>query len=252
MHLDRRTSGGMASFSIQHIRSHHRLYDHYWKYYNQMVGWFRHYRMFNRSYKCNQRRQKICRNMHRNVNDSTESQKRFCHKHHDVSRKNCDHSRYSRRGNSHSSRRVTKADLKWNKSKKSQGLVVKGIIKTEEISTNKASEAQLEMEITEEMIAFFEHSAKHREELKAMKKDKYSTEEEQYVSLENMSVTGPFQRSKLPPVTLSSTNRTKEMKDLYGKAVPTIHGMETAMQLSFDRFCDIKCPKLWPNIPLKM
>ncbi|XP_022254869.1 gem-associated protein 8-like isoform X2 [Limulus polyphemus] len=246
-YLDCRTAGKMASFSIQHIRSHHRLYDHYWKYYNQMVGWFRHHRMFNHSFKLHQRRQRICRN----IKDSTDLQKKFCHRHQDVRRKICDHSKSSIRGNSRSNRRGTKAYIKWNKSGKSQGLVVKGIIKKEENSTKKASEVQLEMEITEEMIAFFEHSAKHKEEL-TKKKDRRSIEEEQYVSLENMSVTGPFRRSKLPSVTQPSTNRTKEMKELYGKAAPTIHGMETAMQLSFDRFCDTKWPKLWPNIPLKM
>jgi gem associated protein 8 len=46
--------------------------------------------------------------------------------------------------------------------------------------------------------------------------------------------------------------RTQEMKLMYGEAAPMILGMETAMQLSFDRNCDLRQPKLWPNIPLKL
>lgn len=46
--------------------------------------------------------------------------------------------------------------------------------------------------------------------------------------------------------------RTQEMQLMYGKASPMILGMETAMQLSFDRNCDLRQPKLWPHIPLRL
>jgi gem associated protein 8 len=42
------------------------------------------------------------------------------------------------------------------------------------------------------------------------------------------------------------------MQLMYGKAAPMILGMETAMQLSFDRNCDLRQPKLWPHIPLRL
>jgi hypothetical protein len=55
-----------------------------------------------------------------------------------------------------------------------------------------------------------------------------------------------------PPLNQIGLRRTKEMKLMYGEAAPMILGMETAMQLSFDRSCDLRQPKLWPNIPLKL
>jgi gem associated protein 8 len=55
-----------------------------------------------------------------------------------------------------------------------------------------------------------------------------------------------------PPRKQIGLQRTEEMKVMYGEAAPMILGMETAMQLSFDRNCDLRQPKLWPNIPLKL
>lgn len=46
--------------------------------------------------------------------------------------------------------------------------------------------------------------------------------------------------------------REEEMKLLYGDGASMIVGMETAVQLSYDRYCDTKSPKYWPNIPLKL
>lgn len=46
--------------------------------------------------------------------------------------------------------------------------------------------------------------------------------------------------------------RTAEMTKLYGKGAAMIHGMETAVQMSYDRTMDIHQPKFWPNMPLKI
>ena len=48
------------------------------------------------------------------------------------------------------------------------------------------------------------------------------------------------------------SRRTSEMKQLYGKGAAMIHGMETAIQMTFDRNKDLKQPKLWPNMPLRI
>jgi gem associated protein 8 len=61
-----------------------------------------------------------------------------------------------------------------------------------------------------------------------------------------------FDDAVLPPRKQIGLQRTEEMKLMYGEAAPMILGMETAVQLSFDRNCDLKQPKLWPNIPLKL
>lgn len=42
------------------------------------------------------------------------------------------------------------------------------------------------------------------------------------------------------------------MMKLYGKGAAMIHGMETAVQMSYDRTVDIQQPKFWPNMPLKI
>ena len=55
-----------------------------------------------------------------------------------------------------------------------------------------------------------------------------------------------------PPSERPGVKRTAEMKLLYGKGAAMIHGMETAMQLTFDRNCDMKQPKLWPHLPLNI
>lgn len=47
------------------------------------------------------------------------------------------------------------------------------------------------------------------------------------------------------------TKREKYLQ-LYGEKGDRINAMETAMQLTFHRNCDIKQPKLWPNMPLKL
>ena len=44
------------------------------------------------------------------------------------------------------------------------------------------------------------------------------------------------------------SRRTTEMKQLCGKGAAVIRGMETAIQMTFDRNKDLKQPKLWPNM----
>ena len=63
---------------------------------------------------------------------------------------------------------------------------------------------------------------------------------------------GKNKATVLPPAERPGVKRTSEMKLLYGNGAAMIHGMETAMQLTFDRNCDIKQPKLWPQLPLNI
>lgn len=46
--------------------------------------------------------------------------------------------------------------------------------------------------------------------------------------------------------------RTTEMTKIYGKGAAMIHGMETALQMTYDRSVDIRQPPCWPNMPLKI
>nr|CAD7399180.1 unnamed protein product [Timema poppensis] len=44
--------------------------------------------------------------------------------------------------------------------------------------------------------------------------------------------------------------RQQEAKAMYGESAPKLLAMETAMQLSFDRYCDKNQPQMWPVISL--
>lgn len=61
-----------------------------------------------------------------------------------------------------------------------------------------------------------------------------------------------WRSSKAPPSERPGERRAAEMKKLYGEDASKIMAMEAAMQLTFDRNCDLKKPKYWPIIPLKL
>lgn len=61
-----------------------------------------------------------------------------------------------------------------------------------------------------------------------------------------------WRNSAAPPSERPGERRRAEMTKLYGTDAAKIQAMEAAMQLTFDRNCDVKQPKYWPVIPLKL
>lgn len=124
-----------------------------------------------------------------------------------------------------------------------------------EASDTEDTYTELEMEITEEMKEFFAISEKHRQERDAERQRVMDQENkltaQQYVLAEDVSSLH-IQGTILPPREQPGARRKTEMKELYGDGSAMIQAMETAMQLAFDRGCDIKNPKLWPAIPLNL
>lgn len=55
-----------------------------------------------------------------------------------------------------------------------------------------------------------------------------------------------------PPCERPGERRRAEMRKLYGEDAAKILAMEASMQLAFDRNCDLKQPRYWPVIPLKL
>ncbi|KAL4635727.1 gem-associated protein 8 isoform X1, partial [Arapaima gigas] len=106
------------------------------------------------------------------------------------------------------------------------------------------------MEITEELRQYFAQTERHREELKQQQRME-SEQSDRYV-LADHDLNRDSQRSVQPPSERPGERRRAEMKKLYGEDASKILGMETAMQLTFDRNCDKKQPKYWPVIPLKL
>lgn len=114
------------------------------------------------------------------------------------------------------------------------------------------SNEEMEMEVTDEMMQFFQTSLKHKIE-RDRKKESLDEKggEASRVNIEQV-VIGHQARSSSAPVEQPGLRRTAELKYLYGPDAPMIHGMETALQLTFDRVSDRHQPKLWPNMPLKI
>ncbi|KAL5011843.1 hypothetical protein ScPMuIL_010394 [Solemya velum] len=110
---------------------------------------------------------------------------------------------------------------------------------------------QFEMEITEEMKEFFAHSERHRQERDARKEGSDYENQETHINIEDLHSSRKLPTSEAPRER-PGLRRDMEMKMLYGKGSPMIQGMETALQMTYDRGADIKQPKHWPNIPLKI
>ncbi|KAL3880844.1 hypothetical protein ACJMK2_033050 [Sinanodonta woodiana] len=121
----------------------------------------------------------------------------------------------------------------------------------EEIKETVEDGESFKMEITEDMLDFFLKSQKHKQERDAEKVESEETQGQKHLNFENASLD-----QKIPtveaPKERPGTRRTAEMKLLYGKNAAMIHGMETALQMTFDRNIDVKQPKLWPNMPLHL
>lgn len=106
-----------------------------------------------------------------------------------------------------------------------------------------------DMEITDEMLDFFAHSYKHKQEREASKKVKEGGKEVKHVNIEESE---EKERTEEAPAERPGSKRTKEMRLLYGKGAAMVHGMETALQMTFDRNIDVLQPRLWPNMPLRI
>ncbi|XP_026886822.2 LOW QUALITY PROTEIN: gem-associated protein 8 [Electrophorus electricus] len=106
------------------------------------------------------------------------------------------------------------------------------------------------MDISAELRQYFAQTEQHREELKRQHQIEAERQEAYVPADQDLRRAPP--RSTLPPTERPGERRSAEMKRLYGKDAARIQGMETAMQLTFDRNCDRKHPKYWPVIPLNL
>ncbi|GAB1605877.1 gem-associated protein 8-like [Argonauta hians] len=108
----------------------------------------------------------------------------------------------------------------------------------------------VEMKVPEGLLEFMLASKKFREEREALKQEQNQKDEELCVNIGDV-VEHVGVPSSLPPSECPGSQRTLEIKQLYGKKATLIHGMETALQMNYDQMIDLKQPKMWPNMPLK-
>ncbi|KAK7893283.1 hypothetical protein WMY93_022435 [Mugilogobius chulae] len=106
------------------------------------------------------------------------------------------------------------------------------------------------MEISEELRQYFAQTERHREELK--RQQQLEEQQHDYVPADQDLHGSSYRSTVAPPNERPGERRAAEMKKLYGKDASKIMAMEAAMQLTFDRNCDLKQPKYWPVIPLKL
>lgn len=107
------------------------------------------------------------------------------------------------------------------------------------------------MEISEELRQYFAQTERHREELKKQQQME-AEQQDDYVPADRDLRGVSWRSSVAPPSERPGERRAAEMEKLYGKDAAKISAMEAAMQLTFDRKCDLKQPKYWPVIPLKL
>ncbi|XP_031708049.1 gem-associated protein 8 [Anarrhichthys ocellatus] len=122
----------------------------------------------------------------------------------------------------------------------------------EESSSDSEIECDISnMEISEELRQYFAQTEKHKEELKKQQQME-AEQHDSYVPADQDLRGVSWRSSAAPPSDRPGERRGAEMKKLYGKDAAKMLAMEAAMQLNFDRNCDLKQPKYWPVIPLKL
>ncbi|KAK9507291.1 hypothetical protein O3M35_007181 [Rhynocoris fuscipes] len=107
-----------------------------------------------------------------------------------------------------------------------------------------------DFEVSEEMIKFMEINMRHRADLEK-EKERLQQLRNQMDIKEEISERDNIEECKVPSEAANSKCRSEEMSNLYGKSAPMIHGMETAIQLTFNWNCDHHKPEYWPILPFK-
>jgi gem associated protein 8 len=78
-------------------------------------------------------------------------------------------------------------------------------------------------------------------------------QEVKYINVDEIPVERVAPDSQLNTSTeVSEKKHEFDYFHLYGADAPRIQAMETAIQLNFNRNCDRKQPKFWPNMPLQL
>ncbi|XP_048507040.1 gem-associated protein 8-like [Athalia rosae] len=104
-----------------------------------------------------------------------------------------------------------------------------------------SDDENLEFQVNEEMMKFFEQSIRHKMEMK--EKRDTETANERAALQEQIPIEGGAAWMEA---------KTEAAKLLYGVASPRILAMETALQATMDRYKDRAKPQYWPNIPLNL
>ncbi|XP_026283524.1 gem-associated protein 8-like [Frankliniella occidentalis] len=115
----------------------------------------------------------------------------------------------------------------------------------EEVVTNQDDDdyACEDIEIDEELLAFYEKTMRHKiERKKRQSLERKRESEDSHSENEQVYSMGP----------ISTSQKSTDMTLLYGGDAPKILSMELSMQINFDMNRSKSNPLLWPNIPLRL
>lgn len=104
---------------------------------------------------------------------------------------------------------------------------------------NDSDDDDMEFNMTEDMLGFFETAERHRRDLQQKRKSKYVT------------TTETTEDTPVIDSAASIRARKEAASLLYGDVHPKIMAMEAALTATVDRHKDKIQPQYWPNIPLK-
>lgn len=122
------------------------------------------------------------------------------------------------------------------------------------------------MEISDDMLEFIACSMKHKKargnnlDFKMFKHINYSMpticmlnkvkieKQDTYINVDEI----PIERNATDNMKSCVSGVHLDYTQMYGSNASRIQAMETAIQLNFNRSCDRKQPKLWPNMPLHL
>lgn len=99
----------------------------------------------------------------------------------------------------------------------------------------------VEFNVTEDMLNFFETSERHRRELKQKRKSKKIVDKKED-SVKEFSIVDDTEKVSV---------RKQEADLLYGEDSSKILAMEAALETATNKYKDTTNPQYWPNIPLK-
>ncbi|KAK6173870.1 hypothetical protein SNE40_017250 [Patella caerulea] len=218
-----------------------KCFARYWRHYHQVMGWYQKHLHVYKSMQ--QPRYSDSFTFRPYQSHRRNNQPKEHHHHHHRTKKH--------RRSKHKSKKPCESDREHGESSSlgNQEEPMSGTEAGEAVGTSEKEE--FEMEITDDMLQFFAHSQQHRKERDTKKEGDLEDD-----SRINIRVNIEDVHKQMPtveaPKERPGVRRTAEMKTLYGKGAAMIHGMETALQMTYDRNIDVQQPKVWPNIPLRI
>ncbi|XP_078590882.1 gem-associated protein 8-like [Branchiostoma floridae x Branchiostoma japonicum] len=221
-------------------------YDKYWQHWHSMMGWYQQHR------KAPAQVQAVWQHVMQNGYAPMEPCETRTN-HYRRRRHSWDRRSASKDSLSSNAKRRKRTKCKKHKKKRNKKNAAKHSDTDTMDTTSDTGNSEVPV-ISPEFREFMAVTARHREERRRQREEaaRRAALEEDYIEADKLGLPKFGRTTTEAPAQQPGQQRKAEMKRLYGIRAPVIHGLETAMQMAFDACCDLKQPKLWPTIPLKL